>query len=200
MQIPPNKNLRVYLLDAFASRPRPLPTQILRPIPRVQYEGEELRQLLSTITPIELTAEEIRTEIEGNLSMLTPEAFGYFLPTFLYTSLKSYESVSVFAEELIDTLTKPSRADLVETYEQLAQCSPGLPNDMLEEIREQQLEWFDSGSPLAIFHERFDSLTPEEGKAVMAFLITFKESYGRDFPFQELDKAIDRYWSRYLES
>jgi hypothetical protein len=71
---------------------------------------------------------------------------------------------------------------------------------MLELLREQQLEYFDSGEQLAQFHERFDSLTVEEGKAVLAFLVTLKEYYNKDFPFGELDKAIDRHWIRYETS
>ena len=201
MRVPPYKNLRVYFLDAFALRPRPLPTQILLPIPRVQYEGEELRELLAKITPIELTAYDTRIEVGDNLWMLTPDAFRYFLPAFLYVSLKRYESVGFFASELISDLTIPSRADFVETYDYLAKCSiPSFPDDMVEDLRENGLEWFDSGQPLATFHERFDSLTLEEGKAVLTFLFLFKESYEEEFLFGELDKAINRHWIRYETS
>jgi len=199
MQIPSNKDLRAYFFDAFASRPRPLDTQILVSLPRVQYEHRKLGQFLARITPRKLTAEEMRYEIGGDLVMLTPEAFRYFLPAFLSASVNSYESVDFFVDVLIGTLTKPSRPDIVESYDYLAQRSPGLPDDMLELLREQQLEYFDSGEQLAQFHERFDSLTVEEGKAVLAFLVALKEYYDKDFPFGELDKAIDRYWSRYFE-
>ncbi|MFP4415048.1 hypothetical protein [Coleofasciculus sp.] len=200
MQVPPNKNLRVYFFNAFAARQKPLNTQILVPEPRVQYECSKLGQFLATMTPIELTAYQLRYEIGDDLLMLTPEAFLYFLPAFLYLSLKSYESVDFFVDVLISTLTKPSRPDIVEKYDYLAKCSPGLPDDMLELLREQQLESFDSGESLATFHERFDSLTSEEGKAVLAFLVTLKEYYNKDFPFGELDKAIDRHWIRYETS
>ncbi len=200
MQIPPDKDLKAYFFNAFASRPRPLATQILAPEPLVQYEYKKLGQFLATITPIELTAQEMRYEIGGDIVALTPEALLYFLPAFLYYSLKSFYSVRIFVDALIDILTKLSRNDIVESYNYLAQCSPGLPDDILELNRKQALESFDSGESLAAFHERFESLTPEEGKAVLTFLLALKESYEEEYPFGELDKAISRHWIRYETS
>jgi hypothetical protein len=66
-------------------------------------------------------------------------------------------------------------------------------------LRAQQLEWFDSGTPTAIFHERFDGLSDAEGAAVLAFLAAFRDAHGADFPFGEVDAAIDRHWSRYRD-
>lgn len=186
-----------FFFDAFASRPRPLATQILRPA--VNRDGDRLREFLAKKTSPELTVHEIRAEVEGNLWMLTPEAFRYFLPAFLHTALASYASVSVFASELVAALTEPSRADIVESLDRLNQIPPGLglPKDMTELFRKQQLEWFDSGIPEAIFHERVDSLTAAEGAAILAFFGAFKETHGLNFPFRELEIAVDRYWARY---
>jgi hypothetical protein len=166
------------------------------------YEGEHLRELLATKTSTELTDYELRTVVESNLWMLTPEAFLYFLPAFLHASLESYASVSVFASELIGALTEPSRTDVVEAIDQVArsQAGLGLPDDMTELLRKQQLEWFDSGTPTAIFHERFDNLTHAEGAAILAFFAAFQEAHGADFPFNELETAVDRYWARYRAS
>jgi hypothetical protein len=192
----PKMNPKVGFFDAFASCPKPLATQILRSA--VSYDGDYLRELLIMKTSAELSVHEIRTEIEGNLWMLAPEAFRYFLPAFLQTSLESYASVSVFASELLDALTEPSRTNVEEAIDQATRNMSGLnlPNKMTEQLREQQLEWFDSGTPLNIFHERVNSLTPTEGNAILAFLTAFQESHGVDFPFGELNIAID-YWSRY---
>lgn len=197
MQPPPNKSLKERFFNAFASHPRPLATQILRS--GVNYDGDRLRELLVTNTPMELSLYDLRTEVEGNLWMLAPEAFRYFLPAFLHASLESYASVSVFVSELVGALTEPSRTDVVETLDRTTRLPSGLglPNDMTELLRKQQLEWFDSGTPLAIFHERFDSLTPAEGGAILDFFVTLQETHGADFPFGELEIAVDRYWSRY---
>jgi len=190
-------SLRSRLFDAFASRPRPPATQILRP--EVSHEGGHLRELLAAKTSHELSEYEIRTEVEGNLWMLAPEAFRYFLPAFLHAALESYTSLSVFVSELVGALTEPSRADIEEAVDRLAQGPPGLrlPDDMPELLRKQQLEWFDSGTPLTMFHERFDSLLPAEGAAILAFFIALQEAHGADFPFGELQTAVDRYWARY---
>ncbi len=194
-------SLKKLFFDTFASRPQPSATQILRSVVS-HYEGDSLRELLATKTSTDLTDYELRTVVESNLWMLTPEAFLYFLPAFLHASLESYTSVSVFVSELIGALTKPSRTDVVEALDQLAQAQSEirLPDDMTELLRKQQLEWFDSGSPTAIFHERFDNLTHAEGAAILAFFIAFQESHGADFPFNELETAVDRYWARYRRS
>jgi hypothetical protein len=165
-------------------------------------EGNQLRELLAMKTPAELTVHELRTITESNLWMLTPKAFLYFLPAFLHASLVSYESVSVFASELIGALTKPSRKDIVDGLDQVAQIPSelGFPDDMIELLRKQQLEWFDSGTPVAIFHERFDNLTEAEGAAILSFLVAFQEAHGANFPFGELETAIDRYCNRYQDS
>lgn len=194
-------NLKTLFFSAFASRPRPSATQIIRPVVS-HHEGDPLRELLATKTSTELTNYELRTVVEINLWMLTPKAFLYFLPAFLHASLKSYASLSVFASELIGALTEPSRMDVVEALDQVARTRTelGLPDDMVELLRKQQLEWFDSGTPTAIFHERFDNLTDTEGVAILAFFDTFKEAHGADFPFGELETAVNRYWGRYRDS
>jgi hypothetical protein len=191
-------SLKKLFFDAFASRPQPLATQILRPSVS-HHEGGRLRELLATKQSTDLADYDLRTVVESNLWMLTPEAFLYFLPAFLHASLESYASVSVFASELIGALTKPSRTDVVEALDQVAQSQSEirLPDDMTELLRKQQLEWFDSGTPTIIFHERFDNLTHVEGAAILAFFIAFQESHGADFPFNELETAINRYWGRY---
>lgn len=194
-------NLKALFFNAFASRPQPQATQILRSVVS-HHEGNGLRELLARKTSTELTDYELRTVVEGNLWMLTPKAFLYFLPTFLHACLESYSSVSVFASELIGALTKPSRTDVVEALDQVAQSPSelGLPEDMIELVRKQQLEWFDSGEPAAIFHERFDNLTDAEGAAILTFFVAFQEAHGADFPFDELETAVNRYWARYRAS
>lgn len=198
MQTTHDMNPKALFFNAFASRPRPPDSQILRPDVS-HHEGDHLRELLTTKISTELTDYELRTVVESNLWMLTPETFLYFLPAFLHASLKSYASVSVFASELIGALTEPSRTDVVDALDQVAQFPSelGLPGDMTELLRKQQLEWFDSGTPTAIFHERFDNLTHVEGAAILAFFVALQEAHGADFPFEELETAVDRYWARY---
>lgn len=192
--------LKALFFDAFAARPRPQGARILRP--PVNREGDRLRGLLAGKTSLELTPYDIRTEVESRLWMLAPEAFLYFLPAFLHATLAAYPSLSVFASELVGALTEPAREDVVEALDRFAQGPPdvGLPRDTTDLLRRQQLEWFDSGTPQAIFHERFDKLSPTEGAAVLTFLAALKEAHGEDYPFDELDVAIHRYWAAYRAS
>ncbi|CAN91725.1 MULTISPECIES: hypothetical protein [Sorangium] len=191
-------NLRELFFDAFALRVQPSADRLMRPTDG-RHESDRLRELLATRRSTELTDYELRTVVEGNLWLLTSEAFLYFLPAFLSASLERYDAVSVFASELLGALTEPSRGDVVEALDRLARppSALGLPVDMVESLREQQLEWFDSGDPAAIFHERFDGVTRAEGAAILAFLVAFQQAHGADFPFDEIKTAIDRYWARY---
>lgn len=188
---------RARLFQAFALRARPPAGQILRQV--AAGNGDRLRQLLAAKTSEELSPTDIRTEVEGNLWMLASEGFRYFIPSFLDASLNAYSSVSVFASELIGALTEPSREAIISGVNRASQALPelGLSIDGLDGAREQQLEWFDSGAPDAIFHDRFDDLTTAEGAVVLEFLIAFQQRHGRDFPFDELQTAIVHHWSRY---
>lgn len=135
--------------------------------------------------------------------MLTRAAFLHYLPALMDLSLTRYKTVSVFASELVGALTKPSRADVVRSLDLLEQHPPGLTlSDPTTAglLREQQLEWFDSGAPTAIFEERFDALDAREGGAILAFLEAFREQHGAGFPFDELDVAIDRHWAAFRGS
>jgi hypothetical protein len=185
--------------EAFASRPRPSATQMLRPT--VGANGDRLRALLTTKTPEKLSPADLRSEVEGNLWMLSAQAFRYFLPAFLHAALDAYSSVSVFASELIGALTVPLRESVSGAIDRLGEASPeiGLPKDTAEVLREQQLEWFDSGTPTAAFRHRFEELTTTEGATVLDFLQAFQRTHGQDFPFDELQTAIEHYWSRFRQ-
>jgi hypothetical protein len=105
----------------------------------------------------------------------------------------------MFASQLVNELTLPARADVVQAFERLAQSPPGLglSPEILTRLREQQLEWADSGSAEATFHQRFASLTQAEGAAILTFFVAFQHAHGANFPFDELQIAVDRYWARY---
>jgi hypothetical protein len=192
---------RSRLFDAFASCPRPAAARIVRP--ESGADGDRVQEALADKTVAEISVHDVNKIFEGNLWMLTPEAFVYYLPALMDSALNQYGSVSVFASELIGALTEPSRADVVASLDRLEQVPPGLAladPTTRELLRAQQLEWFDSGTPTAIFHERFDGLTPAEGSAILAFLEAFREQHEANFPFGELDAAIDRHWARFRSS
>ena len=130
-------------------------------------------------------------------------AFLHYLPALMDIALNKYGNVSVFASELIGALTKPDRGDVLASLDRLDQLPPelGLSDPAIADpLRRQQLEWFDSGTPTAIFEERFDNLTDPEGAAILAFLEAFRDQHGANFPFDELDTAIDRHWAGFRGS
>ena len=185
--------LRTRLYEAFASRPRPTAEELVR------SEDRRLRDMLGERAVGEVTVEDVRGAFEGNLWALTPEAVRYYLPALMDLALHRYREVSVFASELLGALTEPSREDVVASLEAFEELPPVELRDpvIADALRRQQLEWFDSGEPTALFHERFDGVTEEEGRAVLEFLVAFGEEHGGSFPFGEVDAAVERYWGRF---
>lgn len=185
-------------LDAFAGRVRPDPVDL---VSRDSYgEGAQVRAVLTDRSVTDLTAEDINKGVEGNLWALSGAAVRYYLPGMMHLVLTRYDALTVFAVEVVGALTEPSREDVVAALDRLADLPPGLgltegPTGDL--LRRQQLEWFDSGTPSAIFHERFDELTPAEGRAVLEFLEELRATRGDEFLFGEIDAAIARHWGRF---
>jgi hypothetical protein len=190
-------DLRSGLFEAFASHPHP-GTDLVRP--ESQASANRMREVLADKTASDISVHDINTVFEGNLWMLRREAFLHYLPAFMDLALNNYNDVSVFASELIGALTKPSRTDVLESLARLEQLPPELALSdpaIAGPLRQQQLEWFDSGAPTAIFEERFNGLGAAEGTAILAFLEAFRAKHGANFPFGELDAAIDRHWARF---
>jgi hypothetical protein len=191
-------NLRSRLLRAFESHPRPAPTNIVRP--EIGSGGERVRDLLQNMTVDDVSVHDVNAVFEGNLWMLTKDAFLYYLPALMSLALTKYEKVSVFASELIGALTKPQRADVMRSLDMLDELPPELApfeGATADLLRKQQLEWFDSGAPTAMFDERFGTLSAGEGAAILEFLEAFREQHGANFPFGEVDAAIDGHWAQF---
>ena len=190
--------LSARLFAAFELRPRPTGTHVVRP--ESGAGSGRVREVLEDRSVSKVSVADINGVLEGNLWMLTPEAFLYYLPAFMHITLTQYDSVSVFASELVGALTEPTRLDIVESLERFGAFQTGTvepPDGTADLLRNQQLEWFDSGTPTAIFSERFDDLPDAEGRAILAFLEALRESHAEIFPFGELDAAINRRWASF---
>ncbi|PQJ10718.1 hypothetical protein CJD36_012155 [Flavipsychrobacter stenotrophus] len=173
---------REHFFDSFSSRPRPLHGQIISPdVTRSTHEVDNIEELLSAIPSFQLTASYVGS-IESYLWALSSQAFLYFLPAFMYHSLASCYSIYLFVAELVEDLTLPLYEPVVESLHKYAR---------IELMRKQQLDW-----RLTMFHDRFDNVTDEEGKAIYLFLAALRETHGEDF-FEGIEVAIDRYWGRF---
>ena len=197
MDLSKKSEIKERFLDAFSSRLKPTDGNIL--LSSTYDNLDPLTDILRKNTAEQITIYDIRNNIEGYLWTMPVDTFLHFLPAFLYHALNNYEEVSIFASELIGALTRPEREDIIESIERLknSQKDLSLPNDITDQISKQQLEWYDSGSPEANFINCFSSLSNEEGAAILYFLEAFKEAHGEDFPFDELDIAIARYWAKF---
>jgi hypothetical protein len=182
---------------AFAARPRPAADRLVEST--VGREGDALRALLAAVEPAALSPAAIRGALEGSLWMLTPEAFHYFLPALMAAGIEHYPALAGFVAELVGALTEPAREDVMSSLDRLAEIPirAGLPASTLGLLRQQQLEWYDSGAPRAQYAARVVGLSAEQGAAIHAFLAAIRDAHGGDFPFDELQVAIDRHWGRY---
>jgi hypothetical protein len=182
--------------SAFASRPRPAAADLLDSV-NGHPERERARDLLSARQPSELSVEELRDTVGGNLGLLKPDAFLYFLPTFLTAVTADYPALTLITSELLDQLVPPARDDVLARYERLRRSGRvigvGLPAETVEMLRLQALQLVDSGVLARRFAARFDAIASEEARAILAFLHRLRERYGEDFPDGVLDAAI-AYW------
>ena len=179
--------------QAFASRARPPDGDLLKA--EVGDEGDRLRAVLAMTDPADLSADQIHAEVAGNLWMLAPEAFRYFLPAFLNLAVARYDVLGIFVAELMGALTEPARGDVTQAFDGAARipAEMGLTPDTLRQLRQQQLDWYDSGAPLASYQERMAGLSATEAETIVSFLATIRDTHGRDFPFNEPQVAIDRF-------
>jgi hypothetical protein len=182
---------------AFAARPRPADSGLLEET--VGTEGAGLRALLAATGREDLSPQAIHKDVEGNLWMLTADAFRYFLPAFLDAGVEHYELLGNFVAELISALTEPTLEDIQKALDDLSQIPEGigLAPDTLRDLRRQQLEWYNSGTPVKKFRARVDGLSAAEGAAILAFMEKIRDAHGEDFPFDEPQLAIDRHWASY---
>jgi hypothetical protein len=181
---------------AFAGRPRPASAGLLDAV-NGHPERERARDLLSKRRPSELSVHDLRDVVGGNLGLLTPEAFLYFLPAFLAAIDADYPALTVIAYELVDQLAPPARGDVVEDYERLRrnvrEGGADLPEAMVEMLRSQALQLVDSGMAQQRFAARFGGIAPEEARAILTFLRRLRDRYGADFPGGAVEKAF-AYW------
>jgi hypothetical protein len=181
----------------FASRPRPPDGQLLAPTV-VGPESARLRAVLAATSPADLTQEAVRSDVADNLWMLSPEGFCYFLPALMHLAVEHYDALGLFASALLSALTEPSRDDVVQALDRAEQVPvwASFPPETMRLLRQQQLEWYDSGWPVATYRARVDGLSAAECAAVLDFLVAIRDAHGADFPFGEPQVAIDRLEAR----
>jgi hypothetical protein len=183
---------------AFAARPRP-PEDAL--VETSEWDdGAALRARLASTAPNELTPEAVLADVEGQLWLLTPETFRYFLPGLMAVGVAHYRDLGSFVADLVTALTAPERRDIeqaLDRYAEIQRTMDGVGPAGVDLLRSQQLAWFDSGAPRAKYEARVSELTPAEGAAVLDFLTTLQSTHGEDFPFHEIAVAIERHWGRF---
>lgn len=181
----PGEIYREQFFDRFALRPRPMHGQIIKAdVTRATHDVDGIEELLSAVPSFQLTASDVGS-IESCLWALSSEAFLYFLPSFMYHSLASCDSINLFVAELVEDLTLPLNEPMAAF----------LRRDVRKELmQKQQLGW-----RLSMFHDRFDNLTDGEGKSIYLFLAALQEANGGVF-FEGIEVAIDRYWGRFHNS
>ncbi|MGF1864178.1 hypothetical protein L4D15_02715 [Enterovibrio norvegicus] len=181
------------LKHAFRARPRPSNTEMVASDVS-EYEAQAFSALLIEREPWSLTPLEIRDVIGTNLWMFSPKAFHYYLPALLSATLNHFGSVSMFANEVVDALIRPEVGDadaVIARFEGKDEAA------FTVSLKTYIHEWYDSGWPDTLFLHRFGTLTQEEGEAVLKYIEAFRDAHGENFPFDELNVAIERYWQRY---
>jgi len=187
------QQIRLKLQLAFEHRPRPEPDELVSS-DIFHFEAEAVKELLARMDRWELTTSDIKNVLTSELWMLTPKAFHYYLPALLAKLLEDYEALTLFANEVVDALIRPEVGDANKILNRFNSMTE---QELVRVAASKLHDWYDSAWPDAIFLHRFGTLSQEEGEAVLAFILAFREAHGEDFPFDELDLAILRFWQRF---
>lgn len=131
------------------------------------------------------------------LAFMTPEAFAWFLPAYLVRSISPYRGADSLTTTILTCLTPPDAAD-ASTFQSLVEQLHALNADIIDEAE------IDSLGPndrlLQLFLDRASVLDDCEKAAVRDYLEYMDATHGADFPVFGPKDALDRYWTRTVES
>lgn len=176
-----------------AFRSRELPKDV--PVFQSDYYEVDTKTLESLARQTATWAELPRDVLGANplaMAIMTPEAFAWFLPAYLVTSVELYSETDTLTSSLIARLTPPDQAD-ARQFEALIEEMRALDVDLVDESPTDCLGADDE--LLQVFMERVAVLTQEEKEAVRGYLEYVDSEHGADFPVFGPKQALDRYWA-----
>lgn len=125
-----------------------------------------------------------------SLCYMTPQAFSYFVPGYMLASIENYEWIDTVPDNLVSYFTFPSQRDIqgLNSFIKQACIQDNVP---ITEIT------FDDD--VSIFYGRMKYFSQRQKQEIYKFLQFLIQEHGDDFPNNEPQLAIDRYWTIFQE-
>ncbi|WP_218082522.1 DUF6714 family protein [Anthocerotibacter panamensis] len=125
------------------------------------------------------------------LSFFTPLAFQFYLPAYLSAVVKNYDQADVLPSDVVFYLTVPSEADTLTQINALQRYATSFDFDLRTFLLEQLSN---SNQRVQRFIERVSIFDKKQGRVIKNFLLYMQLEHADDFPSQEPQTAIERYW------
>lgn len=161
-------------------------------------ECEEIKDLLRGHHWSNVSFETLE-QLRSALPFLSPEGYHFYLPAFMTISIIDFSRADIIPDEIIRSLTLPDPSDIDKTQE-LAELYPELQPfspDEWEELIKTITERYHNGDLEKKFFQYVSKFSFDQCKVIHEFLEYMRDTHGEDFPTQEPDIAIKRYWHRF---
>jgi len=136
---------------------------------------------------------------KGALFFMSPEGYRFYLPAFLFYSVTDFFRADTIPDEVIRTLTPPDESD-IDGVDRTAAENPEMQPLGPEEWRGTLAMLKEPRSCVVLrrrFEERVSGFDGPTSLAIRRFLEHMRDAYGKEFPNQEPQTAIGRYWHRF---
>lgn len=130
------------------------------------------------------------------LPFLSQEGYRFYLPAFMVFSVSDFYRADIIPYEVISSLTRPITSDM-ERIRQMVMLQPEMQHvseDEWEQIFKIMAETYQSGSLEDNFFSRVSGFSLPQCKIIRQFLEYMRDVFEEEFPNQEPQIAIDRYW------
>lgn len=138
-------------------------------------------------------------QLKSALFFLSPEGYRFYLPAFMIYSIEDFYAADVIPDNVIQTLTFPQKSDIDRIRESAKRHQELQPfsDDDWELMLRTMAEKYEDGSLECIFQERVSGFDAEQRRVIRQFLEDMEDAYGEEFPNNEPQTAIDRYWYQF---
>jgi hypothetical protein len=130
------------------------------------------------------------------LAFMSPEAFAWFLPAYLVTSVERYFETDTLTSSIITHLTLPDEEDGRQF-----ELSREYARTLDFHIEEPPTNCFDvDDKMIQEFMDRVANLSRDERAAVRDYLEYVDSEHGEDFLMFGPKQALERYWAQCCDS
>ena len=182
-----NKTLLINLItEAFKDTPYPGNNNIA--IHERDLEFESLDEFIG-LDWRDITVNFLSPKHTSSLCFMTPVAYLYYLPAYMLASIEDYEESDLIPDNLVSDFTLPKQQELDELSAFIYNITQN----------EKDITRFNIDEEKAWFTERTNSFSDEQKNAIYQYLKYLNDEHAEDYPDNEPQVAIDRYWKNYSD-